>query len=71
VSTIRHAVNLDDKTCSCRAWQVIGQPCNHALLVIVKLSREVQMEDYVHEYYSIDRLRKTYAGAFTPMTFKH
>jgi hypothetical protein len=43
MSTIRHAVNLDGKTCSCRAWQVTGQPCNHALLVIAKLSREVQM----------------------------
>jgi hypothetical protein len=28
-------------------------------LVIAKLSREVQMGDFVHEYYSIDRLRKT------------
>jgi hypothetical protein len=71
VSTIRHAVNLDGKTCSCRAWQVTGQPCNHALSVIAKLSREVQMKDFVHEYYSVDRLRKTYAGAFTPMASKH
>jgi hypothetical protein len=30
VSTIRHAVNLDSNTCSCKAWQVTGQPCNHA-----------------------------------------
>jgi hypothetical protein len=56
VSTIRHAVNLDGKTCSCRAWQVTGQPCNHALSVIAKLSREVQMKDFIHEYYSVDRL---------------
>jgi hypothetical protein len=50
---------------------VTGQPCNHAISVIAKLSREVQMEDFVHEYYSVDRLRKTYAGIFTPMTSKH
>jgi hypothetical protein len=71
VSTFRHAINLDGKTCSCGAWQVTGQPCNHALSVIGKLSGEVQMEELVHEYYSIDRLRKTYVGAFTPMTSKH
>jgi hypothetical protein len=59
VSIIRHAVNLDDKTCSYMAWPVTGQPCNHALLVIAKLSREVHMEDFVHEYYSVDRLRMT------------
>jgi hypothetical protein len=71
VSTFRHAVNLDGKTYSCREWQVTGQPCNHALSVIAKLSREVQMEEFIHEYYSVDRLRKAYAGAFTPMTSKH
>jgi hypothetical protein len=59
VSTIRHAVNLDDKICSCRAWQVTGQPCTHTLSVIAKVSREVHMEDFVPEYYSVDRLRKT------------
>jgi hypothetical protein len=29
------------------------------------------MEEFVHEYYSVDRLRKAYASAFTPMTSKH
>ena len=47
------------------------KPCNHALAVIAKLGREVQMEQYVHEYFSVDRLRKTYAGVFNPMTSKH
>jgi len=50
VSTVRHAINLEDKTCSCRAWQVTGKPCTHALAVIAKQSSVVQMEDYVHEY---------------------
>jgi hypothetical protein len=68
VSTIRRAVNLDDKTCSCRAWQVTGQTCNHALSVTAKLSRDVYMEDFVHKYYYVDTLRTTYAGVFNPMT---
>jgi hypothetical protein len=71
VSIFRHAVNLDEKTCSCRVWQVTGQPYNHGLSNIAKLSREVHMEDFVHEYYSVDRLRKTHASAFNPMKSKH
>ncbi|XP_039828680.1 uncharacterized protein LOC120690177 isoform X3 [Panicum virgatum] len=36
----RYAVNLELKTCSCRAWQVSGKPCRHALAFIAKLSRD-------------------------------
>lgn len=44
----RYAVNLELKICSCRAWQVSGKPCRHALAFVAKLSREVDMDDYVH-----------------------
>jgi len=70
VNKFRHAVNLELKTCSCRVWQVTGKPCSHALAFIAKLSREVQMDEFVHEYFSVDRFRKTYDGTFTPMTSK-
>uniref|UniRef100_A0A0A9D9J3 SWIM-type domain-containing protein n=1 Tax=Arundo donax TaxID=35708 RepID=A0A0A9D9J3_ARUDO len=66
----RHAVNLKNKTCSCRAWQVTEKPCNHALAFISRL-RDVEIDDYVHEYFSIERFIKTYAGVFHPMTSKH
>ncbi|CAN6301543.1 unnamed protein product [Urochloa humidicola] len=66
----RYAVNLELKTCSCRAWQVCGKPCRHALSFIAKISREVHMEDYVHEYFSVDKFKKAYAGVFNPMTSK-
>ena len=70
VNRFRHAVNLDEKTCSCRAWQVTGKPCSHALAFIAKISREVQMDEFVHEYFSIDRFRKAYASKFNPMISK-
>ena len=41
VNRFRHAVNLEEKTCSYRAWQVTGKPCSHALTLIAKISREV------------------------------
>jgi hypothetical protein len=58
----RYAVNLELKTCSCRAWQVSGKPC--------RLSREVHMDDYVHEYCYVDKFKKAYLGVFNPMTSK-
>lgn len=70
VNRFRHAVNLEEKSCSCRAWQVTGKPCSHALAFIAKISREVKMDEFVHEYFSIDRYRKAYAAKFNPMTSK-
>ena len=66
----KYAVNLGQKTCSCKAWQVSGQPCTHALAYISKISREVRMEDFVHEYFSVDRFKKAYECSFNPMTSK-
>jgi hypothetical protein len=31
---------------------------------------KIQMDEFVHEYFSIDRYRKTYASKFNPMTSK-
>ena len=70
MNRFRHAVNLEEKTCSCWAWQVTGKPCNHALTFIAKISRGVQMNEFVHEYFSVDRFRKAYASKFNPLTFK-
>jgi hypothetical protein len=46
------------------------KPCSHALAFIAKLSREVQMDDFAHEYFCVERLRKAYTGSFIPMTSK-
>lgn len=70
VNRFRHVVNLEQKTCSCRAWQVTGKPYSHTLAFIAKLSRHVQMDAFVHEYFSVERFRKAYASTFNPMTSK-
>jgi hypothetical protein len=70
VNIFRYVVNLSQKTCSCRAWQVTGKPCTHALAFISKISREVRMDDFVHEYFSIEQFKKAYACSFNPMTSK-
>jgi hypothetical protein len=71
VSTITHAVNLEHKTCTCRAWQVSGKPCSHALALLVKQTRQLDVNDYVHKYHSVERLRATYARVFNTITSKH
>jgi hypothetical protein len=70
VNRFRHAVNLQEKTCSCSAWQVTGKPCTHALAFIANLSRHVQMDEFVHDHFSVDMFKKAYAGTFNPMTSK-
>jgi hypothetical protein len=66
MAAMRHAVNLGEKTCSCWTWQVCGKSCNHALAVIAKISSEVNMKDFVHDY-SVERFKKAYEGIFKPM----
>ncbi|WVZ76724.1 hypothetical protein U9M48_024676, partial [Paspalum notatum var. saurae] len=58
-SGFRFVVNLEEKTCSCRKWQVCGIPCKHALAFITSLPN-ASIEDYVHEYYHIDKFRAAY-----------
>ena len=53
-SGFRFVVNLDEKTCSCRAWQVSGILCKHAIAFITSISRE-KLEDHVDHYFSIER----------------
>lgn len=53
-SGFRFVVNLDERTCSCRAWQVSGIPCKHAIAFITSISRE-KLEDHVDHYFSIEK----------------
>jgi SWIM zinc finger len=64
-----HAVELDKLECTCGEWQLCGQPCGHAIAFICSI-RGARLEDYVHEYYSIQRFRTAYAGVIRPITDK-
>ncbi|KAL2894817.1 Antiviral helicase SKI2 [Bienertia sinuspersici] len=52
-------VNLEDKTCTCRKWNLTGIPCSHAIACIFFMHQEA--ETYVHPYY----LRETYLRAYS------
>ena len=49
---------------------MIGKPCTHALAFIARLSRHAKMDDFIDDYFSVDKFRKAYAGTFNPMTSK-
>jgi hypothetical protein len=59
ISGFRFVVNLVDKTCSCRQWQVSGISCKHALAFITSLANE-PIDKHVDLYYSIEKFRAAY-----------
>jgi hypothetical protein len=67
---MRHGVNLQQQTCTCRAWQVYGKPCDQVLAFIGYI-RIVDMNDCVLDYFSVERFNKAYIGRFPTTTFKH
>jgi len=62
----RHIVDLKNKNCGCREWQVTGKPCKHALAWILS-NRGLQIADFVHEYYSVAKFRAAYEGRVEAM----
>lgn len=59
-SGFRFVVNLQERTCTCRQWQVSGIPCKHALAFITSLTN-APIENYVDLYYSVEKFRTTYS----------
>lgn len=45
-------VDLDQKNCSCRVWDLIGFLCKHAISCI--FNNRDKLEKYVHFYFSKD-----------------
>jgi hypothetical protein len=70
VSTNRHSINLEQMTCSCQSWQVTRKPCSHALAFIETRTKDIDLDDYAHEYCSMEMFRKAYADVFKSMTSK-
>jgi hypothetical protein len=57
----RHIVKADQHYCSCLEWQHTGKPCQHGLVVIIAQQfKDVRMEDFVDEYFSVQKFRKAY-----------
>jgi hypothetical protein len=58
----KHIVKVDERYCSCEKWQHMGKPCQPDLLVIIAQPfRNVGMEHFVDEYFSVEKFKKAYA----------
>jgi hypothetical protein len=57
----RFVVNLVDRTCSCKQWQVSDIPCKHALAFITALPN-APINKYVDFCYSIEKFRVAYSA---------
>ena len=67
----RYRVDLEARTCSCRQWQITGLPCAHALFFIISfLGPAGNIQQYVHDYYSVAGFKATYAYALPSLEGK-
>jgi len=51
-------VNITERTCTCRLWQLTGLPCRHACAAMLYLN--LKPEDYVDELLTMDKYNATY-----------
>ncbi|CAO2145752.1 unnamed protein product, partial [Urochloa humidicola] len=64
----RCVVNLHERTCSCRKFQVSSIPCLHAIAFITKMGQP--LENYVDSYYSVEKFRSAYENLIPALTDK-
>ncbi|GKB26247.1 zinc finger, SWIM-type containing protein, partial [Tanacetum coccineum] len=64
-------VNLTERNCSCRKWEVSGIPCKHAVACIHDMAdhgMEVGLpEAWVHPAYKLDTWRQQYSFKINPV----
>ncbi|PIA36540.1 hypothetical protein AQUCO_03300019v1 [Aquilegia coerulea] len=58
-------VDIDQWTCSCKAWQITGLPCFHAVVVFERIGRSPY--DYCSKYFSTESYRLTYSELINPV----
>ncbi|XP_027365289.1 uncharacterized protein LOC113872164 isoform X1 [Abrus precatorius] len=63
---ITEVVDIDRWECSCKAWQLMGVPCCHAIAVIVGIGQSVY--DYCSRYCTTESYRLTYSEAVLPIS---
>jgi hypothetical protein len=67
-SGFKFVVNLTERTCLCRRWQISGIPCRHAIAFIAHLREP--LEKYVDMYYSVEKFRAAYETLIPAMPDK-
>ena len=67
-------VNLNERVCSCRKWEVSGIPCRHVVAVIYDMANNDMdvgcPEDYVHDSYKLETWKAVYSFKINPVSGK-
>jgi hypothetical protein len=67
----RHVVKAYLHECSCEEWQQTCKPCQHDLaLITAQPIRDVRLQDFVDEYYYVERFRNAYKRLIEPFPNK-
>ncbi|XP_057785404.1 uncharacterized protein LOC131002930 [Salvia miltiorrhiza] len=61
----RFVVQLGERSCSRRQWDISGIPCKHAITTLHFMKKEPT--EYVHECYSVEKYLKAYADGLEPI----
>lgn len=64
-NNVNYVVDMNEKTCGCRKWQMVGILCVHAASVII--GKKEKVEAYVNEYYTTKKWRETYKDGIKPV----
>jgi hypothetical protein len=67
-SGYKYVVNLEERTCSCRKWQVSGIPRKHAIAFFTYFREP--LEKYVDMFYSIEKFKAAYEALIPAMRDK-
>lgn len=65
--SLQHSVDLQHKTCTCRVYQDLVLPCQHALACILHIQRIPQ--HYIPDDLSVNTWRQTYTSNMRPIIF--
>src|ERR1051325_2709310 len=64
-SAEKFTVNLKEKTCSCRRWELTGLPCVHSLAAMK--NRNHSIDEYIPDYYRKSRYLQVYKPVIFPV----
>ena len=64
-------VDVRNKTCTCRKWELIGIPCIHAIATLNEMSKDPEAEldiyKWVHKVYFLETWKKAYSFKVEPI----
>ncbi|CAN6458751.1 unnamed protein product [Victoria cruziana] len=63
-----HGVNVCDRYCSCRGWQIYGIPCTHAAAALLSCQQDVHQ--FVNKCFTAENYRKAYSEPIHPIPDK-